>query len=415
MLSFYDVVVLGAGPAGLAAAIGAHDEGASTLLVEREERMGGILKQCIHDGFGLLNFGERMTGPEYAERYLKEFFARNIDSVSNAFVDFAEKTPEGLNLSMRTAKGMEHVSCKALVLACGCRERTSKQVFIHGDRPAGVFTAGAAQYYVNIMGYLPTKRCVILGSGDIGLIMARRLTLEGANVLGVYEVKSEPSGLARNIAQCLDDFNIPLHLSTTVTKVIGQKRVEAVEVCKVDKNMQPILDTAQTIECDALILSVGLIPENEVAQSLGVEIDPATKGPIVDQSFMTSVDGVFCCGNALHVHDLVDHVSRGGLVAGKSAAQYERGRERKLIPITYRKDDFLYVVPQQFNKNAVHEMELCFRSRESKTGTTVSLNANGALIKKKKYARLVPAEMECIAVSMPEGTTQIETRMEGEL
>jgi len=414
MLNFYDVIVLGAGPAGLAAAIGAHDEGAKTLLVEREERMGGILKQCIHDGFGLLNFGERMTGPEYAERYLKEFLARKIDSVSSAFVDLVEKTPEGFTLSMRTARGMERVTCRALVLACGCRERTSRQVFIHGDRPAGVFTAGAAQYYVNVMGYLPTKRCVILGSGDIGLIMARRLTLEGANVLGVYEVKSEPSGLARNIAQCLDDFNIPLHLSTTVTKVFGQKRVEAVEVCKVDESMQPILDSAQKIECDALILSVGLIPENEVAQSLGVEIDPATKGPIVDQSFMTSVDGVFCCGNALHVHDLVDHVSRGALTAGKSAAHYECGRERKQLLITYRKDDFLYVVPQRFSFNAGREMELCFRSRESKIDATVSLNADGASIKKKKYARLTPAEMECLTVNVPEGVTQIETKMEGE-
>jgi hypothetical protein len=196
--------------------------------------------------------------------------------------------------------------------------------------------------------------------------------------------------------------------------VFGQKRVEAVEVCKVDESMQPIADTAQRIECDALILSVGLIPENEVAQSLGVEIDPATKGPIVDQSFMTSVDGVFCCGNALHVHDLVDHVSRGALTAGKSAANFKRGYERKLIPITYRKDDFLYVVPQRFNANAGREMEVCFRSRESKIDATVSFNADGALMKKKKYARLVPAEMECLMVSVPEGVTQIETRMEGE-
>ncbi|MCE5235010.1 MAG: FAD-dependent oxidoreductase [Clostridiaceae bacterium] len=415
MLNFYDVIVLGAGPAGLAAAIGAHDAGAKTLIVEREERMGGILKQCIHDGFGLLNFGERMTGPEYAGRYLKEFYARRIDCVLSAFADSVQKTPEGFSLSLRTAEGMERVSCAALVLACGCRERTSRQVFIHGDRPAGVFTAGAAQYYVNVMGYLPTKRCVILGSGDIGLIMARRLTLEGARVLGVYEVKSEPSGLARNIAQCLDDFSIPLHLSTTVTKVFGQKRVEAVEVCKVDENMQPIAETAQRIECDALILSVGLIPENEVAESLGVEIDPATKGPWVDQSFMTSVDGVFCCGNALHVHDLVDHVSRGALAAGKCAARYERWRERKLLPVACEKGDFLYVAPQRFDANAGREMDVCFRSRETKKGAAVSISADGALIKRKSYARLAPAEMECLAVSVPESAARIEVKMEGEL
>lgn len=413
MLSFYDVIVLGAGPAGLAAAIGAHDAGAKTLVVEREARMGGILKQCIHDGFGLLNFGERMTGPEYAGRYLKEFYARRIDCVLSAFAESVQKTPEGFSLSLRTAGGMERVACASLVLACGCRERTSRQVFIHGDRPAGVFTAGAAQYYVNVMGYLPTKRCVILGSGDIGLIMARRLTLEGARVLGVYEVKSEPSGLARNIAQCLDDFDIPLHLSATVTKVFGQKRVEAVEVCRVDENLRPIAESAERIECDALILSVGLIPENEVAESLGVELDPATKGPWVDQSFMTSVGGVFCCGNALHVHDLADHVSRGALEAGTCAARYERGQARSLIPISYEKEDFLYVVPQRFDQNAGHELEACFRSRQTKQGATVLLSADSALLKKKSYARLAPAEMECLKASVPLGAARIEAKMEG--
>ncbi len=318
----YDVVVLGGGPAGLAAAISAHENGAGVLLIEREEKLGGILKQCIHDGFGLYQFGELMTGPEYADRYIARFLGEHIDFMINTFVTHAEKINEGFNLTVQNRNGIKSINAKSLILACGCRERTSRQVFIHGDRPAGIFTAGTAQYFVNILGILPTKKCVILGSGDIGLIMARRLTLEGAEVYGVYEIKPEPSGLTRNIVQCLDDFDIPLHLSKTVSRVFGKDRVNAVEICSVDKNLNLIKGTEEIVECDSVILSVGLIPENEIAESLGVELDKTTHGPIVDDRLMTGVDGVFCCGNALHVFDLVDDVSKSGEKAGESAAEY---------------------------------------------------------------------------------------------
>ena len=321
----YDVVVLGGGPAGLAAAISAHERGARVLLLEREEKLGGILKQCIHDGFGLYQFGELLTGPEYAGRYISRFIKEHISFMTNSFVIRVEKTLNGFSLTVQSKNGIEPIQAKALILACGCRERTSRQVFIHGDRPAGIFTAGTAQYFVNILGVLPTKKCVILGSGDIGLIMARRLTLEGVKVIGVYEIKPEPSGLTRNIVQCLNDFDIPLHLSKTVSRVFGRDRVEAVEICSADNNMQIISGTEEIIECDAVILSVGLIPENEIAESLGVELDKATHGPIVDNCLMTGVEGVFCCGNALHVFDLVDDVSKSGEKAGESAANYVLG------------------------------------------------------------------------------------------
>jgi thioredoxin reductase len=408
----YDVVVLGAGPAGLAAAIGAREKGAGTLVIEREARMGGILKQCIHDGFGVINFGDRLTGPEYAARYLREFHSLGIDSVTSAYVTDARRAGGGFELQMQTAQGIQTAACAALVLACGCRERTARQAFIHGDRPAGIFTAGTAQYYVNVMGYLPTKTCVILGSGDIGLIMARRLTLEGAHVEGVYEIKSEPSGLARNVSQCLEDFGIPLHLSTTVTNVIGRKRVEAVEVCRVDENMKPIPDTARWIPCDALILSVGLIPENEIAEKLGVEIDAATKGPWVDQRFMTSVPGVFCCGNALHVHDLVDYVSSGAAAAGANAADYKPGSARQLIGMEYGRKDFLYVVPQYYDAQAGGDLELYFRSRTDRRNASVSVEADGAVVQVKTYQRLNPSEMERLSAAVPENPAGLSVDME---
>lgn len=409
----YDVCVLGGGPAGLAAAISAADNGAKTLIIEREAKLGGILKQCIHDGFGIVRFGERLTGPEYAGRFIKEMVKRDIDYITNAFATDAKRLPDGtFSFEVQSAQGVLNITCNAVVLACGCRERTSRQVFIHGDRPAGIFNAGTAQYFVNILGYMPTKRCVILGSGDIGMIMARRLTLEGAEVEGVYEIKDTPAGLARNVAQCLDDYNIPLHLSTTVTRVIGEKRVEAVEVAKVDEHMNPIEGTERIIPCDALILSVGLIPENEIAEKLGVELDPATKGAYVDQKLMTSVPGVFSCGNALHVNDLVDYVSQSGDIAGKFAAKY-KPEKRYRVKIDYPKNEFAYVVPQYYDLMEQGELTLYFRVRKDCTNKTVFIDNDEKVIKKKKYQRMLPSEMETLTVKPENGRFgEISLRME---
>lgn len=412
MKTEYDVIVLGGGPAGLAAGISAAQNGAQTLIIEREARMGGILKQCIHDGFGLVRFGERLTGPEYAGRFYQQMLSMGIDHITQAFATDVKQLADGrFTLEVQSAQGMLCLTGKALVLACGCREKTAKQVFIHGDRPAGVFTAGTAQYFVNVMGYMPTKRCVILGSGDIGMIMARRLTLEGASVEGVYEIKDAPAGLARNIAQCLDDYGIPLHLSTTVTRVIGERRVEAVEVQQVDAKLRPVDGTQRTIPCDALILSVGLLPENEIAEKLGVALDPATKGPYVDQRFMTSVPGVFSCGNALHVNDLVDYVSESGDLAGAYAAQYTP-QKRVRVKVSYNAGDFAYVVPQYYDMTRGDPLTLYFRARRDCRDVTVRVEVNNAPIKKRKYRRMLPSEMERLALTPESGVRQISVRME---
>ena len=329
MKSFYDIIVIGAGPAGMAAALAAAEKSpeCNIALIEREEHIGGILKQCIHDGFGLIRFKERLTGPEYAWRY-RDMLAQkpNIDIFVSTFViRIVRQTGGGFELTFTNPQnGIFNISCTALISATGCRERTDRQVFIHGDRPSGIFTAGQAQAFINLKGYLPGRRFVILGSGDIGLIMARRLTLEtastGGSVEGVYEVKSEPSGLTRNIVQCLEDYGIPLHLSTTVSALHGADRLEGVTVVQVDKQMRPIAGTERYIPCDTLILSVGLIPENDILDGLALKIDARTKGPQVNQYMETTVPGLFSCGNALHVNDLVDYVSESGSIAGEQAA-----------------------------------------------------------------------------------------------
>ena len=391
-----DVTVIGGGPAGLAAAIEADKNGARVLLIEREARLGGILKQCIHDGFGLVRFGERLTGPEYAERFMQEFKQRNIKAETLTFVTQIERTSEGYTLTLVSRDGMHKVLTKTIILATGCRERTAKQVFIHGTRPAGVFTAGTAQNFVNLCGVMPTQKCVILGSGDIGLIMARRLTLEGASVLGVYEIQPTPSGLTRNIHQCLPDF-IPLYLSHTVTRVFGHDRLTAVEVAQVDENKKPIDETRQIIECDSLILSVGLIPENELAETLDIKIDPRTKGPVCDQNLQTMLNGVYSCGNALHVNDLVDFVSESGETAGRNAAAWFP-KKRRFASVDAG-NGLAYAVPQKIELTDESKKTIVyFRSSKVFTKATLQVLVNGNAAFEKKYSHLRPPEMERIEI-----------------
>jgi len=321
-----DCMVIGAGPAGLAAALEVSKAGGKVILIEREARLGGILKQCVHDGFGRIKFNKQLTGPEYAQIYIESVLETDIQIALKTFVTSIEPAPVGFRaILIDSEHGVNAVNTKTVILATGCRERTSRQLYIGGSRPAGIYTAGTAQYLVNIEGLMPCDHCIILGSGDIGLIMARRLTLEGAKVIGVYEAKSEPSGLPRNISQCLDDYNIPLHLSKTVIATYGSERLESVLVASLNESLEVIEGTETLIACDGLILSVGLIPENEVAEKLNIKLDIKTKGPVVDDQLMTSVPGVFCCGNAQHVYDLVDHVSASGERAGQSVLRYLEG------------------------------------------------------------------------------------------
>ncbi len=406
----WDVIVIGAGPASLAASIAAHDRGASVCIIEREERAGGILKQCIHDGFGLIRFKENLTGPEYAYRYIQMVKKRRIPIFLKTFLLNISRDNEKYTLSLvNTKEQIFYFTAPAIILGTGCRERTARQIFLHGTRPTGVFTAGLAQYFVNIQGYMPAKRCVILGSGDIGLIMARRLTLEGAEVIGIHEIKPEPSGLTRNIVQCLEDYHIPLHLSSTVTKVHGSSRVQGVSVCKVDEQLKPIEETERYIECDSLILSVGLIPENDIAQPLNIKIDDRTGGPVVDQNMMTMSEGLFSCGNALHVNDLVDWVSESGDRAGKMAADYASYRKdnRKLIPIE-QEGNLLYAVPHYLDMKTKNKAIIYFRSSKSLKNACLRVYSREEEYVSKKYPVVRPPEMQRVILDLSKITYDID-------
>lgn len=396
MKSTYDIVIIGGGPAGLAAAVAAYDSGAKDVLIlERESKLGGILNQCIHNGFGLTRFKESLSGTEYAARFIDEVKARNITVLTETTV--LSLTKEKQVTAINQKDGVFCVQAKAVILAMGCRERSKGALNIAGTRPAGIYSAGTAQKYVNIKGYLPGQRVVILGSGDIGLIMARRMTLEGAKVLAVCEIMPYSSGLKRNIAQCLDDFDIPLYLNHTITKIEGKDRVSGVVVSKVDENKKPIAGTEMHFDCDTVLFSVGLIPENELTKSAGIELSPKTRGAVVYQNRETAVEGIFACGNVLQVHDLVDFVSEEAELAGKSAAQYVlNGKaEREEICVSNGKN-ITYVLPQKINKNLKDHVKVFFRVSNTFRNCVITATCNGEVLSQRKKKIAVPGEMEVL-------------------
>lgn len=410
-----DIAVIGGGPAGMAAALEAKKQGAEkVVIIERDVEMGGILQQCIHDGFGLHRFNKRMSGTEYAQNFVDEVEHTDIDVFLDTMV--LEVTQDRVIYACNNKEGMIEIHCGAVILAMGCRERTASQVFIYGYRPAGVLTAGAVQRYINIEGYIPGKKAVILGSGDIGLIMARRMTLEHIEVKGVYEVMENPGGLTRNIVQCLDDYDIPMHLATTVTQIHGKKRIEGVTVAKVDANKNIIPGTEEYIECDLLVLAVGLIPENELSIKAGLEIDPRTRGPVLDNHFMTSVPGIFAAGNVAVVFDLVDYVSLSGEIAARGAVEYLKGayhgemEYKQTIPA----GNINFIVPQRIIAGEENDMRLFMRVKHPDKRSQMECSEGETMIQTKKYPFVAPPEMishevhvsgnDHLTVDMKEGT-----------
>ncbi|MBQ8804781.1 MAG: FAD-dependent oxidoreductase [Tyzzerella sp.] len=394
-----DVAIVGGGPAGLSAAVAAKKEGAKkVLIIERDESIGGILQQCIHPGFGLSYFKEELTGPEYAGRFAKEAVELGVEFLLNSMVLEVNEN-ENTVICVNSEHGMTEVKAKSIILAMGCRERTRANIMIPGARPAGVYTAGSAQRLVNRQNQMVGKKVVILGSGDIGMIMARRMTLEGAEVLAVIELMDYLAGLTRNKVQCLDDFGIPLYLSHTITKIDGYQRVKGVYFAQVDENKKPIKETEKYIECDTLLLSVGLLPENELTRKAGIEMNPITNGPKVNQYMQTSAESVFACGNVVHVNDLVDNVSTESMKAGKFAAQYAMGT----LPMATKKvenvsgENVRYLCPHSLSVAEENEkVTLYFRVLHPELNATIRVKSGDEIIATKKRQRVNPGEMENI-------------------
>ena len=393
-----DLVIIGGGPAGMSAAVAAYEKGLRNILIlERDDALGGILRQCIHNGFGLHRFGEELTGPEYAYRYEEMVKEREIPFMLDTMVISVgeDKTVTAMNREC----GIFKVEAKAVILAMGCRERSKGALNIAGSRPAGIFSAGTAQKFVNMKGYMPGKNVVILGSGDIGLIMARRMTLEGAKVHAVCELMPYSGGLARNIEQCLNDFGIPLKLSHTVVEIHGRERVEGVTIAKVDERRRPIEETREYIPCDTLLLSVGLIPENELTKSASVTIDRITNGAVVDQDRQTEIEGIYSCGNVLHVHDLVDFVSEEAEIAGRGAADYIKGEAKNSeTNITVKADGKIrYTVPERITGEK--DVSVYFRVADVFRDKKVTVKSGDNVIYSKKHQKLAPGEMECVKIT----------------